>query len=178
MDSDYEIGKDCVKRKTMDNKDILNYLDSMASSLKKKDRILDSLLLLTKGQEMLLKEETLDGDAFDDLIEEKEKCVSELDLLDEGFESVYNLIKKDVSENPALYRVKVEEMQALIRKLVERGVEIEALERRNQVSLDNALAISRARIKQFKVNNEVATRYYSNMNAPVTGDSHFLDSKK
>ena len=69
-------------------------------------------------------------------------------------------------------------MQALIRKLVERGVEIEALERRNQVSLDNALAISRARIKQFKVNNEVATRYYSNMNAPVTGDSHFLDSKK
>ena len=70
-----------------------NYLQMMIDSLNKKKGILIRIIELNEEQNQILSEETLNGDAFDDNMKAKGSCIDELDLLDEGFQSLFNRVR-------------------------------------------------------------------------------------
>lgn len=158
--------------------DIINYLETLEASLMKKERLLVSLIELTKEQESLLKKEDFDSEAFDEVMEKKGGFIEEISLLDEGFESIFSLIKKEVMENPRSFQRILEPMQAKIKSLIDKGVELGVAERRNQMMFETVLSKDRAKIKQFNMNSGAAAKYYSSMMKAGDSPNFFVDKKK
>lgn len=162
----------------MMDREIVNYLELMKDSLIKKDKVLSTVIELTKGQEILLGEAEFDAEAFDELINKKSLLIEEINKLDEGFELTYKRIADKVKENPAVYREGIEKLQELIRLLVDKGVEIETAERRNQVKFDMKVSKSRDKIRNYNLNSSAVTKYYSNMSGNTIENTYFMDQKK
>lgn len=167
-----------VKEGNMIEKDIKNYLETLGASLRKKEKLLVSLIAFTKEQEEILKHEEFDTDAFEAILEKKSSIIEEINFLDDGFESIFAAVKDKVIESPKKYEEILLPMQEMIKRLTERGVELEASERRNQLKLDYVLARDKSKIKQFNVNNGAVAKYYSNMMKGSEGSNLFLDKKK
>ncbi|MGP1612334.1 MAG: hypothetical protein ACTTG8_04520 [Catonella sp.] len=173
MGSGNEGGKEFIM-----NTEILNYLELMTDSLVKKERVLSSILELTRMQETLLSEQDFDNEKFDELISEKSGLIEEINKLDEGFDFIYKRISDTVKGNPSVFKEKIEKLQELIRVLVDRGVEIETLERRNQIQFDIKVSKSKDRIRNYNLNSSAVTKYYSNMSGNTGESNYFLDKKK
>ena len=71
-------------------------LSLLEQSLEKKLLLLDGILEKSRDQEVLLKDEELDPDQFEQNVEEKAALVEQLIELDAGFEQVYARIKEDL----------------------------------------------------------------------------------
>ena len=162
----------------MMNKEIINYLGLMKDSLVKKNKLLSQIIALTKEQGVLLGETEFDDEVFDKLIAKKSILISEINKLDEGFDLTYKRIADKVKENPAFYKEPIEELQNLIRTLVDKGVEVETAERRNQVKFDSQVSKSREKIRSYNLSSSAVTKYYSNMSGNTGESPYFLDQKK
>lgn len=162
----------------MMNKEIVNYLGLMKDSLVKKNKLLSEIIALTKEQGVLLGETEFDDEVFDKLIAKKSILISEINKLDEGFDLTYKRIADKVKENPAFYKEPIEELQNLIRTLVDKGVEVETAERRNQVKFDSQVSKSREKIRSYNLSSSAVTKYYSNMSGNTGESPYFLDQKK
>ena len=162
----------------MMNTEIFNYLELMKDSLVKKEKILINILELTKEQEKLLNSEQFDDEAFDNLIAEKSILIEKINKLDEGFELTYKRIEDKIKAEPSCYRENIEKLQELIRTLVDRGVEVETLERRNQIKFDMNISRSKDRIRSYNLNSNAVTKYYSNMSGNIGEGTYFVDKKK
>ena len=80
------------------------YLTIMIQSLKKKSAVLDAIIELNIRQKEELENPGLDPDDFDACVEEKAKQIEQLELLDAGFQEVYDKIKqicRPISRNTA-----------------------------------------------------------------------------
>lgn len=157
----------------------LVYVDMMIDALKKKEVILHFLCKKTKEQEILLKEEELDADAFEKIVEEKGEKIDSLNELDSGFDMLFKAVKKEITENHDEYRESIVQMQGLIASISELGVSIQALENQNSMRFKAFLAKERKMIREFNVNSRTATNYYQNMsNANRPEQSYFFNEKK
>ena len=162
----------------MMNTEIFNYLELMRDSLVKKEKILSDVLELTREQEKLLNLEDFDDEAFDAIITEKSILIEEINKLDEGFELIYKRIEDQIKEEPSYYRESIEKLQGFIRTLVDKGVEVETLERRNQIKFDMNISKSKDRIRNYNLNSNAVTKYYSNMSGNIGEGTYFVDKKK
>ena len=160
------------------NTEIFNYLELMKDSLVKKGKILTTILELTKEQEQLLGSEYFDDEAFDALITEKSILIEEINKLDEGFELTYKRIEDKIKAKPSHYRESIEKLQEIIRTLVDKGVEVETLERRNQIKFDMNISKSKEKIRSYNLNSNAVTKYYSNMSGNIGEGTYFVDKKK
>ena len=93
-----------------------NYLQIMIDSLKKKTDILIKIVSLNEKQNEILTKEELNQDAFENNMHEKGECIDELEKLDEGFQSVFDRIKEELSSNKQLYFNEIETMKKLIKE--------------------------------------------------------------
>lgn len=160
------------------DKEIINYLETLGASLKKKERLLVSLIALSKKQEDILKKEDFDTESFDKIMEEKASLIEEINLLDEGFEGIFALVRDRVMPEARAFKDYIKPMQDTIKSLTDKGVELEALERRNQLKLEYAIARDKTKIKQFNVNSGAVAKYYSSMMNGSEGSNVFVDKKK
>lgn len=161
----------------MDN--INTYISVLHGSLRKKLELIKKLLELTKEQNKILNEETIDIDSFDRLVSEKELKINEVLEIDRGFQTVFNKISNIIKESSQQYRQQILEMQNFIRVITDIGVEIENLEHKNKEKFNKFLASKRSDIKDFKVSNKTAVSYYKNMsNQHREWQSYFVDSRK
>ena len=85
-----------------------------------------------KSRIRFFSEETLNGDAFDDNMKAKGSCIDELDLLDEGFQSLYDRIKEELAGNKTKYSSEIAAMKQLIKEVTELGAKIEVQEAHNK----------------------------------------------
>lgn len=155
------------------------YVNMMRDSLVRKKQILSFLYDATKEQEQLLKNEDMDPDDFKRLIDEKGERIEELNTIDEGFDTLFRLVKKEIEENRQDYRDEILQMQKLIAEIAEAGVQIQALEQQNSGHFKTYLARNRKAIRKFHVNSKTAGAYYQNMaNAHKPQTSYFFDEKK
>ena len=113
-----------------------NYLQMMIDSLNKKKGILIRIIELNEEQNQILSEETLNGDAFDDNMKAKGSCIDELDLLDEGFQSLFNRVRDAINANKEMYANEISVMKRLITEVTELGAKIEVQEARNKVKVE------------------------------------------
>lgn len=157
----------------------LVYVDMMIDTLKKKEAILRFLYEKTKEQEILLKEEEMDADAFEKTVEEKGEKIERLNEIDSGFDMLFEIVKKEITENRNEYRESIDQMQGLIVRISDLGVSIQALENQNNMRFKAFLAQKRKMIREFNVNSRTANNYYQNMNnANHPEQSYFFNEKK
>lgn len=150
----------------------------MTESLEKKLEVLDKVYELNKRQLAASSKRPFDTEAYDAIMDEKGELIDELNRLDDGFTSTYELVREEVQRNPDKYREKVQVMQELVREAVARGVSIEAQEQRNKASMEAALTSKRQEIRERRVTASAATKYYSAVSKINTVDPQLMDSKK
>lgn len=150
----------------------------MIQSLNKKREVLEKIIEYTLEQELVLSETEVDLDRFGDLIDEKQKWIDQLNLLDTGFEKLFERVKEEIQLHRENYQVEIEEMQKLIKIITDQGVVLKTSELRNKVSFEQYSANKKKEIRAFKMSNTSASKYYQNMSDQHQGQSYFLDKKK
>ena len=110
----------------------ITYIRMMIDILHKKEVQLTKLLELTNAQEQLLKEDTLEEEAFDEIIAKKEEHLRRIEETDNGFQSIYNRVENEMKNNKDLYKDQILEMQKLITKVTGLGVKLSAMEEKNR----------------------------------------------
>ena len=155
------------------------YVDMMCDALKRKKQILQVLLDQTRLQETLLRDEEMDPEQFNITIEKKGTQIEELNKIDEGFESLFKYVEKEITSNKLAYKEKIQKMQQLIGEVSELGIRIQALEHQNSVHFEVYLANQRKKIRDFHVSNKTASSYYQNMaNVHKPDQSYFFNETK
>ena len=154
------------------------YVKVLADSLQKKFTALESILNITKTQEELLQEENFDEECFLETIKSKQIYIDQITELDNGFEVVYNRVKQELDTDRMLYVDDIANMQKLITKITDLGIDIEALEKRNKVQMEKVLAEKKQQFRGMRMNNSAASNYYRNMVNQQYSQSYFLDKKK
>lgn len=154
------------------------YMQILAESLEKKIVVLEKIEKLNEKQLEISSHQPMDMEAYDATMEEKGELIDEINRLDDGFTSTYERIKAQVQEHPEQYREQVLQLQELIRVAVEKGVAIEAQEKRNRSSVEMALRMKRNEIKQMKKSTSAAMSYYKSMSKINNVDPQLMDRKK
>lgn len=150
----------------------------LVESLEKKSRILDEVIQENETQEILFKQEELDVEALDASANKMGELAEKLELLDEGFESVYDRIRKELIDNKAAYREEIRRMQELIAGITEKVVSINAARMRNKLQAETQFKKSRQQIGKVSSKMKASQNYYNNMNRLNVVDPQFYDNKK
>lgn len=101
----------------MDNTGV--YISALQESLQKKLEVLNSLLKLTNEQRKILSEQDPNMDRFSSIIDEKDKLLETMEILDRGFESLFAKIGTTIKDNKYQYQQQITEMQNLIRSITD-----------------------------------------------------------
>lgn len=154
------------------------YLQIMIESLEKKSQVLDKIIELNKVQAEISSHQPMDMKAYDKSMDDKGELIDEINRLDDGFTSTYELVKDAVQAELDKYRKQVLVLQELIRAAVDKGMTIETQEKRNKAALETVFRMKRQEIKQMKVSNTAAVKYYTAMSKINTVDPQLMDRKK
>lgn len=154
------------------------YLDMLQDSLKKKLEILNGIMNYQQEEAEMLKGESMDMEAFDKSISDKVALAEKIDSLDDGFEQVYERIRKEMIEHKEKYAVQIRAMQEMIGEISEKSVLIQAEENRIKLEVDNFAKRESAALRQRRDNGKAARSYYNNMKKLNYVDSQFMDKKK
>lgn len=152
----------------------------MIESLRKKEQVLDEVIAANAKQSEIINQQMPDWELFDVQVDVKTELIGKLDLLDEGFEGLYNSIKDLLSDSSRKdeYAKEVKEMQMLIKTLTEKSMSIQAAEARNKQMIETKFEGQRREIRAGRTSSKVALDYYNNMRQTTMIQSQFLDSKK
>ena len=154
------------------------YITILIQSLEKKIRVLDKIIESNKDQKEILSQEEMDTDRFEANLDEKGRLIDELNLLDDGFQEIYNRVKDELGDNRELYKEEIKRMQKLISDITERSVTIRAEEERNRAVAAKQFDNMRDNIQVAKRSRQAANVYYSNMSRVNTVDAQFMDKRK
>lgn len=157
--------------------EIKQYIRILIESLEKKKRILQAIQEENKKQETAIRQNS-DIEEFDAIVTYKEKLIDELQILDHGFENVYDRIREELVSNKALYQTQIAAMQKLIGELTELSVNIQTAEQRNKQLVEGYFTYARGKIRQAKKSVKAASEYYKSMNRTNYMDAALLDQKK
>lgn len=150
----------------------------LLQSLIKKKAVLDQLIALGQRQEELLKQEGLDMDGLNQLLEEQGILVAELERLDQGFELVYERCRAQIVEHKELYQKEICEMKACIQEIAAKISTINACSLRNQVAAESHFRQEKQAISQSVSKTKAARNYYNSMNKLNYVSPQFYDNKK
>lgn len=150
----------------------------LVESLEKKSRILDEVIKENAAQESLLKRDELDMEALDASADRMGELAEKLELLDEGFEAVYDRIRKELIDNKSAYRAQIKRMQELIAEITEKIVGINAARMRNKVQAEKQFKKRRQQIGQVSSKMKASQNYYNSMNRLNYVSPQFYDNKK
>ena len=154
------------------------YITILIQSLEKKVLVLDRIIESNKDQREILSQEEMDTDRFEANLDEKGRLIDELNLLDDGFQEIYNRVKDELGDNRELYKEEIKRMQKLISDITERSVTIRAEEERNRAVAAKQFDNMRDNIQAAKRSRQAANVYYSNMSRVNTVDAQFMDKRK
>ena len=155
------------------------YLDILEESLKKKIEVLDAIILKNEEQKKILEAEEFDPEEFDQNTEEKGKLIDRLNLLDSGFEKVFERVKEELESNKEAHRDQIHRLQDAIRTITEKSVFIQTTEERNRATVEQKFRKEHEKIQLGKNSMKVAKQYYNNMRGISAGGSTvFVDNKK
>jgi hypothetical protein len=155
-----------------------NYLQIMIESLEKKLMALDSIEEINAKQFECSSARPFNAEKYNEIMEEKGKIIDEINALDDGFTSTYELVREDVQANPQVYKDKVLKLQELVKQTVDKGVSVEAQEKRNKASMETAISTRRQEFRKQKVSTAVAMKYYKSTNRINNVDPQLMDRKK
>lgn len=154
------------------------YLPIMIQSLKKKESLLDAIMQINKRQRDELENLSLDPDDFDKTFSEKAELIDELELLDNGFQELFDRVKGELDEHRELYQDEIKQMQECIRRLTAKSADIQAQEARNKDLMQQKFVAVRKQVKEVRRSQKVVNQYYKSMMKGRYMEPQFTDKKK
>ena len=153
-------------------------LDILEDSLLKKIEILGKIEEENELQKQILSENSEDGqEAFDKTVDRKSELIEQLELLDEGFQTLFDKIKAEISNNKDAYKDQIRKLQDLIRQVSAKSASIEASEHRNKRLAEAYFSGLRQKMNISRQSSAAAFNYYQNMNNFKDIPPQFLDQK-
>jgi len=150
-----------------------DYVQILRESLIKKSELLDTLIRKNKSQTECIEGkafEDIDWDAFNLLMTEKEFAIDRINKMDEGFQSLFDRIKDQLEPNKSKYANEIKEIQALITKITDQGVEIRTGEERNRQLIDKIMMDRKSTIRKSRNSLKVAQSYMNTMHGDIVID--------
>ncbi len=157
--------------------EIRQYVDILLESLERKKTILQMIQKENGKQEEAIKKNS-DLAAFDHIVESKSRFIAELELLDSGFEKIYDRIREELPQAKDGLRNEIARMQQLISEITDLNVRIQASEQRNKQLVEQYFSYARGKIRRAKKSVRAANDYYKSMSQTNFVDPQLLDQKK
>lgn len=155
-----------------------NCVQILAQSLVKKNEVLDGIIEQNNLQETILKQEAFDMDSFEKTIDEQNRLIEKLNILDSGFEVVYEKSREEILANKAKYSKEIALMQSLIQQITDKIVTVNAGNLRNKTMAEVQFRKEKQAIGQSVSKTKVARNYYNSMNKLNCVAPQFYDNKK
>lgn len=155
-----------------------NYISILIESLEKKRELLMSIREENDKQVAVLEKPDFDDEAFDATLEAKDRLITKLRFVDDGFESVYKRVKDELVNNKSAHAAEIKTMQGLITEITELSTSIQTSEKRNESALTTKFRAERQKLKQSKATVQAVTGYYQSMSGTNIVESRFLDQKQ
>lgn len=155
-----------------------NYLKILEESLRKKLQVLDEIQAYNEKQKQVFQSDSVELDEFDAAVEEKGKLIEQISKLDEGFETLYSNVAKELEDNKEKYAGQIQTLKQLVQQVTEKGVSVQAQEARNKALIEAYFAKERNQLRQGRQSSKVAYDYYKSMSNTNTVPPQFLDSKQ
>ncbi len=153
-------------------------LDMMQDSLNKKISVMNKIHEENQTQKEILENpQQVDGEAFDAAVERKAALIDELNILNDGFQGIYDRIKEDLLDNKDQYKEQILILQDQIREITSLSSQLEQEEQRNKEMADAYFSTERSKLKTGVQSSKAALDYYQNMNKVGMNLSLFFDSK-
>lgn len=155
-----------------------SYISIMMESLEKKRGILDKIIELNRQQKLLLQDPNLLPEDFEKNMDNKSVFVEQLNLLDDGFEELFERVRDNLNENRDQYADEIKKMQGLIKDITEKTNTIQTQEIRNKEEADRKFADVREQVKGVRNSQKVVHQYYQNMMRQKNYSAQVIDNKK
>lgn len=155
-----------------------NYLQILSQSLNKKLDILLQIRLKNEEQRVMLLDENLTPEEFEKNIEQKGSLVDKLELLDQGFEDIYERIREMLQSNKEQYHDEIQKLQDQIRQVTAESNNIQAEEQRNYKLAQQKFTSIKKQVREVKASHKIVNQYYRTMTKTNYIDSQFMDNKK
>lgn len=155
-----------------------NQLNILSESLDRKIQVLQDIQEYNARQEQAFRQEQADLDGFDEAMEEKDRLIEKLNLLDEGFETLYEKVAESLKNNREQYAPQIKKLQEKITQVMDLSVSVQAQEARNKKLIEEYFAKARTGLKRNRQNSRAAYGYYKSMSGGDYGSSQFVDSKQ
>lgn len=156
----------------------VNYIKVMIDSLRKKVSVLDEIININNQQAKIIVDIKKNMVEYEASIDQKQMLIDELNLLDDGFQALYNRIQEEIVSNSNSHKEEIKEMQKLISIITDKSVEIQAGEEKNRQVIAQQFALLKREVKGFKENRKIANKYYNTMQKIDYITPQFLDKKK
>ena len=155
-----------------------DYITIMIESLEKKTDVLGHIIELNRQQKLMLQDPNLLPEDFEKNMDYKSQLVDQLNLLDNGFEKLFQRVKETLQENKQQYAVQIEKMQTLIKTITEQTNTIQTQEIRNREEASRKFADVRDQVKGVRNSQKVVHQYYQNMMRQKSYAAQVIDNKK
>lgn len=153
-------------------------LDMLEESLIKKldimKRIQDEN---AKQRDILSVSGGIDEAAFDKTLDVKGECIEQLNVMDEGFQSLFDRVKGEIGSHKQDFAEQIKRMQSLIQEITAASASIEAEEKRNKKLAEKSFSSTRHQMNQSKQSSAAAFNYYQTMNNFKNIPPQFMDQK-
>lgn len=154
-------------------------LSILQESLVAKRQVLLEIQEYNRKQEAVFTAEEVDMSLFDEAIEEKGRLIERLTQLDDGFETMYQKLARELENNRERYAVQIKVLQEQIREITDLGVSIQAQEARNKSLIENYFSRERKNMHKSLQNSTKAYKFYKNMSSlNAAGNYSSYDSKQ
>lgn len=154
------------------------YVAILIDSLNKKIEILNRIKDINASQKDVVSKEEFDDEEWEETLDEKAKLIDRLQELNNGFESVYERVRGELTDNSSEYKEEINQLKSLISKITDLSMDIQAEEKRNSELVTKCFAKMRAKIKSTKDTHKVANSYMQTMAKMNYVEPQFMDKKK
>ena len=154
---------------------ISSSLDMLEESLVKKLEVMRKIMSENARQKDILSDtDNVDFEVFDHTLDVKGEYIDQLLALDDGFQTLFDKVKKDVEGRKEEFADQIKRMQALI---ADASASIEAEEYRNKTLAEKYFSTEREKMSSGKRSAAAAFNYYQTMSKSKDIPPQFLDKK-
>lgn len=155
-----------------------DYIQILIKSLQKKIETLDFISSINMEQKKLAEAEKFDLQTFEKTLTKKQEGIDALNKLDEGFETVFERVKPEITEHAERHKAEIEQLKKLVALVTEKGMAAEAEEARNKALIEKQFSTLKKEIRQAKNTKNATNNYYKSMNKLNVIEPVFMDKKK
>ena len=155
-----------------------NNLKRLEQNLIKKKNVLDRLEGICDKQETLLESAIMDESAFDECMDELDKEVHELEVLNKESDELYEFLCVEGVLEERVRATQIEKIRKLIAELQNQYELLQKKQLSNKQKLEDYFQTERKNFGSGRRSSKVALDYYKSMNRSNVIPPQFMDHKK